>query len=140
MIHKLICKKKTAMTNNITNHRKAGRLDEAYKLAEQNLTANPTDIWNVRNMAWVLYEYAKQKANVGTKEQFLRCINKIIELDAPATYESIKNDLAVVQAAYDNNDSILVVPISTDYLRSMKIIGQNIDIDLILHNRNTLIF
>ncbi|MGN0186722.1 MAG: DUF7017 domain-containing protein [Paludibacteraceae bacterium] len=72
------------MTTNITNLRKAGRLDEAYKLAEQNLTTNPTDIWNVRNMAWVLYDYAKQKANVSTKEQFLRCINKIIELDAPA--------------------------------------------------------
>ena len=72
------------MTTNITNLRKAGRLNEAYKLAEQNLTVNPTDIWNVRNMAWVLYDYAKQKANVGTKEQFLRCINKIITLDAPA--------------------------------------------------------
>ncbi|MGN0186719.1 MAG: CRISPR-associated endonuclease Cas2 [Paludibacteraceae bacterium] len=58
----------------------------------------------------------------------------------PATYDSIRNDLAVVQAAYDNNDSILVVPISTDYLRSMKIIGQNINLDLMLHNRNTLIF
>lgn len=51
------------MTTNITNLRKAGRLNEAYKLAEQNLTANPTDIWNVRNMAWVLYDYAKQKAD-----------------------------------------------------------------------------
>ena len=41
-------------------------------------------------------------------------------------YNNIRNDLAEVQAAYENKDSILVVPISSDYLRSMKIIGQKI--------------
>ena len=35
-----------------------------------------------------------------------------------------------VQAAYDNEDSILVVPISTDYLRAMKISKS-------LHQNNT---
>ena len=55
-------------------------------------------------------------------------------------YETIKKDLTEVQAAYENNDSILVVPISTDYLRAMKIIGQNISIDIITHNKNTLFF
>lgn len=72
------------MTTNITNLRKAGRLGEAYKLAEQNLQANPTEIWNIRNMAWVLYDYAKCKATVGTKAQFLRCLEKIISLNVPA--------------------------------------------------------
>lgn len=55
-------------------------------------------------------------------------------------FNEIKNDLAEVQAVYENNDSILVVPITTEYLRSMKIIGQNIDIDVITHSRNTLFF
>lgn len=55
-------------------------------------------------------------------------------------YDSIRNDLAEVQAAYENKDSILVVPISPDYLRSMKIIGQKIELDIILHNKNTLFF
>ena len=55
-------------------------------------------------------------------------------------YQDIRNDLAEVQAAYDNQDSILVVPITTDYLRSMKVIGQNIDVDIITHTRNTLFF
>ena len=43
-----------------------------------------------------------------------------------AIYNEIKR-LSEVQACYDNNDSILVVPISPDYLRAMKIIGQSID-------------
>lgn len=55
-------------------------------------------------------------------------------------YEEIKTDLAEVQAAYENEDSILVVPISTDYLRAMKIIGQNINVDIITHSKSTLFF
>jgi CRISPR-associated endoribonuclease Cas2 len=56
------------------------------------------------------------------------------------TYEAIKNDLSMVQQVYENNDSILIVPISTDLLHAMKIIGQNIDIDLITNNKNTLFY
>lgn len=55
-------------------------------------------------------------------------------------YERIKADLAAVQAAYENKDSIIVLPVSTDYLKMMKIIGQKIEIDIITHSRNTLFF
>lgn len=55
-------------------------------------------------------------------------------------FNEIKQDLTEVQAVYENSDSILVVPITTEYLRSMKIIGQNINIDVITHSRNTLFF
>ena len=55
-------------------------------------------------------------------------------------YESIKNDLAEVQSLYDNHDSILVCPVSSDLLRSMKVIGQNINLDIITHSKNTLFF
>ncbi len=54
--------------------------------------------------------------------------------------DTIKRDLAEVQALYDNHDSIIVCPISTDLLRSMKVIGHSIDIDIIMHTRNTLFF
>ncbi len=55
-------------------------------------------------------------------------------------YQNIRNDLAEVQAAYANEDSILIVPITTDYLRSMKVIGQNIDVDVITRTQSTLFF
>ena len=48
--------------------------------------------------------------------------------------------LTEVQECYENNDSILVVPISTDYLQSMKIIGKTIDVDIIMQTKNTLFF
>jgi len=55
-------------------------------------------------------------------------------------YAQIKDDLAAVQACYENNDSIIVCPISTDYLRALRIIGKNIDVDIVLKNKNTLFF
>lgn len=70
-----------------------------------------------------------------------RVQKSIFLADLPVSdYQEIRDDLTEVQAAYDNNDSILVVPISTDYLKSMKIIGQSIAIDVIMHNKNTLFF
>lgn len=57
-----------------------------------------------------------------------------------SVYEKIKDDLSYVQSVYENNDSIIVLPVTTDYLRMMKIIGKNIDVDIITNNRNTLFF
>lgn len=56
------------------------------------------------------------------------------------TFNEIKNDLEEVQAVYENNDSILVVPITADYLNSMKIIGNNVNLDIITRNKTTLFF
>lgn len=55
-------------------------------------------------------------------------------------YSTIRQDLTEVQAAYENDDSILVVPISTDLLQAMKIIGQNLEIEVITKSKNTLFF
>ena len=55
-------------------------------------------------------------------------------------YESIKRDLAEVQSLYDNHDSIIICPVSTDLLKSMKVIGHDINLDIITHSKNTLFF
>lgn len=55
-------------------------------------------------------------------------------------YDMIRRDLTEVQSLYDNHDSILIVPISTDYLQAMKIIGKSIELDIIMKSKNTLFF
>lgn len=55
-------------------------------------------------------------------------------------YERIKSDMVEVQSLYENHDSIIVCPVSSDMLRSMKIIGQNINLDVITQSKNTLFF
>ncbi|MCI2108169.1 MAG: CRISPR-associated endonuclease Cas2 [Bacteroidales bacterium] len=58
----------------------------------------------------------------------------------PDKFNAIKRDLASVQQTYDNDDSILIVPISTDYLKAMNIIGKNISLDVISRSKSTLFF
>lgn len=95
---------------------------------------------------FVMYDIESNKVRYNIVKYLLRkgCtrIQKSIflaDLD-PATYNEIKQDLTEIQSLYDNHDSIIVCPISTDQLRSMKVIGKNIDLDLIAHNRNTMFF
>lgn len=56
------------------------------------------------------------------------------------TAKDIATKLTEIQKMYENNDSILIVPLSDDYARSMRIIGQEVSLDLILHDKNTLFF
>ncbi len=85
----------------------------------------------VRNL---IFKYLKKEG----------CINiqkSIFIGDLPTEkFSSIKENLLQVQSCYDNEDSIIIVPISTDYLKSMKIIGKQIDLDIVLKNKNTLFF
>ena len=70
-----------------------------------------------------------------------RVQKSIFLADLPAAdCHQMQKDLTEVQESYDNNDSILFVPISTEYINSMKIIGKNIDVDLILKRKNILFF
>jgi len=55
-------------------------------------------------------------------------------------YKELHTTLSEVQQSYQNNDSILFVPVSTDEVRSMKIIGKNTDFDIITGKTNTLFF
>lgn len=55
-------------------------------------------------------------------------------------YNKICQTLKEVQECYDNCDSIFIVPVSTDEIRAMKVLGQSVDFDLIIGNKNTLFF
>lgn len=85
----------------------------------------------------VRYQIAKYLLRVGC----LRIQRSIFLADLSTDkYDMIRRDLTEVQSLYENHDSILVVPISTDYLQAMKIIGKSIDLDIIMKSKNTLFF
>ena len=99
-----------------------------------------------RMLFFVMYDIESNKVrrlvvNYLIREGCTRIQKSIFLADRPVeTYNNIKSDLAKVQAAYNNDDSIIVLPVTTDYLRMMKVIGKNIDVDIITHNKNTLFF
>lgn len=75
------------------------------------------------------------------KQGCTRVQNSIFLADLPTdTYEKIQVDLKEVQACYDNHDSIMVVPMNVDNLRSMSVIGKSLDLDLIMKTKSTLFF
>ena len=53
-------------------------------------------------------------------------------------FNDIHQTLKEVQEFYENTDSILLVPVNTSDLRSMKIIGKEIHIQTLLDKPNTL--
>jgi CRISPR-associated endonuclease Cas2 len=55
-------------------------------------------------------------------------------------FDEIFKTLRDVQAVYDNHDSIFMVPVSQEQLLSMKVIGQNLQFDIVSSNKNTLFF
>ncbi|MCB9282933.1 MAG: CRISPR-associated endonuclease Cas2 [Lewinellaceae bacterium] len=55
-------------------------------------------------------------------------------------FQEIHDTLKEVNSYYENQDSILLVPVNASDVRSMKIIGKNLQIEAIVDKPNTLFF
>lgn len=55
-------------------------------------------------------------------------------------YQEIYQTMHALQAAYQNEDTIMIVPVAEQDLRSMRLIGREIDIEITLGRANTLFF
>jgi CRISPR-associated protein Cas2 len=53
-------------------------------------------------------------------------------------FNKIYQTLKEINSMYDNEDSLFFVPIGEDILNNMKILGQNIDFELVTNPGNTL--
>lgn len=141
---------RAGMKGSAVPNRSTANVDEIGSLAErvsQILGLIKTDSRPAGNMIFfVMYDIEDNKVRTQIFKYLQRmgCYRvqrSVFLADLPnSKYDQIRRDLTEVQAAYENNDSILVVPISTDYLTAMKIIGQTIDIDIITNKKNTLFF
>jgi len=76
--------------------RTAGRLDEAYALAKSELEKNPQNIWNQRNLSWVLYSQLDEASANHTI--FLSKIEEVKHLNLPATEIMFFENLSIVIA------------------------------------------
>ena len=101
----------------------------------------PTDM-----LFFVMYDIEDDKVRHQVAKYLLakgcsRIQNSIFLADlSNEMYDKIRSDLTEVQSFYENHDSILIVPLSVDHLKSMRVIGKTIDIDIVMHNKNTLFF
>ncbi len=74
------------------------------------------------------------------EEKGLRRIQKSIFLGQTnrKEYQVIRTALTEIQESYENHDSIFIVPMPEDYLKSMYMIGEEVDFALTLHRSNTV--
>lgn len=115
------------------------RIDSIFKIVKSSNNAS-------NMLCFVMYDIASNKVRYQVVKYLekMGCsrVQKSIFLGniTRENYEKIRKDLAEVQAAYDNEDSIFITPISVDLLTSMSIIGKQVDIDIITQSKNTLFF
>jgi len=67
------------------------------------------------------------------KSVYMACLDK-------ALYQDIHRTLKEVNDMYDNEDSIIFVPIDEFHVEDMKMVGKNIDLSLVVDLPSTLFF
>lgn len=55
-------------------------------------------------------------------------------------YKQVHEVLTEIQATYENTDSLMLVPVSEDEVKSMKLIGKEVDFEYAIIRKNTLFF
>ncbi len=94
--------------------------------------------------AFIMYDIENDKIRNHVAKYLIRngCtrIQKSVFLAAvkKKKYMDIYHTLKEVNAMYDNEDSIFFVPVGEDILNNMKIVGKNVDFELIINPGNTL--
>lgn len=131
----------SAMQTDVSNiETLAERLQKILGLTK-NEERNPTDM-----LFFVMYDIENDKVRHQVAKYLLakgctRIQNSVFLADlATEVYEQIRKDLTEVQACYDNKDSILIVPLSTDHIKAMRVIGKTVDTEIVMHNKNTIFF
>jgi len=94
--------------------------------------------------AFIMYDIENDKIRTNVAKYLIRngCtrIQKSVFLAAVKRkkFMDIYQTLKEINAMYDNEDSIFFVPVGEDILNNMKIVGKNIDFELITNPGNTL--
>ncbi len=115
------------------------RIEKILSMNKQARTIKPNQLYFM-----VFYDIENNKVRTRIAKYLLKkgCerIQKSVymALLSRKTYLEMHSTLAEIQALYDNKDSIIFLPVATDQVGGIKLIGQNIDIALTFDNKTTL--
>ncbi len=121
--------------------KRSNRLQAFISLMKEQQTFKPG-----YSMAFVVYDIENNRVR--------RYISKFLEskgyirvqksvffghLKSPV-HQQVSDKLKQVNAAYENGDSIVMIPISRDLFNQLKIVGKNVGFELSLGFKNTIFF
>ena len=116
------------------------RIDRIFDFCKSNLSKSTGMIY------FIMYDIENNKVRTQIAKYLLKkgCmrIQKSVFLASTEreVFNEIHSTIKEVQEFYDNYDSVFFVPVGTDQLRSMKIVGRSINYEIITGNKNTLFF
>ena len=152
-------KKITYSSTEIQSRQKASGIVGTYTLFSEVLEDKPTTLEGILQLlkkfqrkkstemiCFILYDISDHKVRREVSKYLLRkgCqrVQKSVFLVKVEhkLFREIHETLTVIQECYENNDSILLVPISENELQKMKMIGQNLCFEFTMGKKNTLFF
>ena len=74
--------------------RKAGKIAEAYTMANAELGIEPENIWSKRNMSWVLYSQLNNAS--GDLIEFVNKLKELKQLELPASEDMFWENISIV--------------------------------------------
>lgn len=84
-------------SKDVFNERKAGRIDNAYKLAIGLIKSYPNDEWNVKAIAWCLIDLVKREAKAGNNETTNHYLQKLDSLTLDPNDEILNKQVLYVK-------------------------------------------
>ncbi len=97
-------------------------------------------------LCFIIYDIENNKVRTKIAKYVIRkgCIRVqksvfVAQIDCKV-FQEIHATLKKVQERYNNSDSILFLQVAEDNLRSMKMVGEQVDVELIIEGKNTLFF
>lgn len=106
------------------------------------IKSNPTKATTMNYL--ILYDIEKNKVRNLIAKYLLSqgCIrvqkSVFLSHSSHEKFDAIKNTLAEINEIYENKDSIILIPLNVSDARSMKLIGQNVNIEQIIDPPNTV--
>lgn len=67
----------------VTILRKAGKLEEALSMAQQDMQTDPENIWNKRSIAWVYFAFLQLNSTPEKQDNFIKYLRKLVSLQLP---------------------------------------------------------
>lgn len=119
-------------------------LPERIRKLFEMIAAKPKNAMNM--VYFVMYDIENDKVRTQVSKYLERkgCVRMqksvFLANTSREVYNEIHQTLHEVNDCYENADSIVMVPLSSDEAKSMRLIGQNINLDVVLQSRNTLFF
>jgi CRISPR-associated endonuclease Cas2 len=123
----------------LKNLERQQRIEKIMEIVTTTKTVKPGYV-----LTFIMYDIENNKvrnqvAKYLIKNGYIRVQKSIFFGNVPrTTHKSVCETLKEVNEVYENGDSIICLPVNTDFLNNLRLIGNNVDFELMIETKNTI--